>query len=84
MAAADAATAEDTPVASPTPAAVAVAPEALQEADAATTSSSSTKSAEEQTAALLAQIRAEVARRRNFAIISHPVSAAVVVCGGQV
>jgi hypothetical protein len=37
-------------------------------------SSSNGRSAEEATALLLAQIRAEVARRRNFAIISHPVS----------
>lgn len=45
-----------------------------------TTSSSNGKDTEAATAALLAQIRAEVARRRNFAIISHPVSAAAAAC----
>jgi hypothetical protein len=42
--------------------------------------SSNGRSTEEQTAALLTQIRAEVARRRNFAIISHPVSISLVRC----
>lgn len=55
----------------------AAVPEGSKDASA----SSSGRSTEEQTAALLSQIRAEVARRRNFAIISHPVSVACVMPG---
>jgi hypothetical protein len=51
---------------------------AVPESSRAESASSSGRSAEEQTAALLSQIRAEVARRRNFAIISHPVSVLIV------